>query len=145
MSRRFYLGVASLNHITTAVELGVCQFGHGNRSSVAELGPGDWLVYYATREFMDSGDKVQAFTAIGEVSNGEIESVSKDGRAFYCRPVEYRIGAREVSVREVLDDLTFVSDKRNWGISFRGSKREIPGDDFRVIAKAMGIAPPDED
>ena len=70
---RYWIGVASRDHVRKAVEGGFCQFSHGSDAAVRRVQPGDGIVYYSPREQMRGGEAVQAFTAIGMVA----EAVSK--------------------------------------------------------------------
>jgi hypothetical protein len=48
------------------------------------------------------------------------------------------VPAQEAPIRPLLDSLSFVKDRRQWGMVFRRGLFEIPEADFRVIARAMG-------
>src|SRR5262245_38022876 len=68
---RFWIGVASHDHVIRAVQGGFCQLGHGKAQPARRLKPGDWLAYYSPREGYREGETIQAFTAIGRVKPGE--------------------------------------------------------------------------
>lgn len=137
---KYWLGVASLEHVAIALKAGICQFAHGKMSAVKTISPGDWIVYYSPKDKMDGGKSVQAFTAIGQVEAGDVKSVETGEDIHYQRPVNYRISAEPAAVRPLLNDLSFVKNPKNWGLAFRLSKREIEPDDFATIAKAMGVS-----
>ena len=65
-----WLGVVSADHVARAVDLGVAQIGHGRKTGLARMDPGDLLVYYSARETI-GGDPLRAFTAIGRVADGD--------------------------------------------------------------------------
>jgi len=67
---RFWIGVASRDHVRRGVAGGFCQLGHGKAAPIRRLAPGDWIAYYSPRESYPDGALLQAFTAIGEVSWG---------------------------------------------------------------------------
>lgn len=144
MTPRYYLGVASLDHVREAVEGGFCQFAHGKMAAVTNLAPGDWVVYYSPGETIGGDSNVQAFTAIGEI-NGTFDralSRARHGDAtHFRRSVKYHPMAEHAAVRPLLHDLSFVTDPQRWGVAFRTSKREISRADFTIIASAMGIPP----
>lgn len=43
------------------------------------------------------------------------------------------------SCRALLDDLSFIKDKKKWGFPFRKGSFKISFEDFELIAKKMGI------
>jgi predicted RNA-binding protein len=47
--------------------------------------------------------------------------------------------AREVPIKPLLEELTFIKDKKKWGFSFRRGSFEIPSSDFELIARNMGV------
>lgn len=139
LDRKCWLGVASLEHVNSAVEQGICQFSHGKMSAVKNISSGDWIVYYSPKDKMEGGTAVQAFTAIGQVAAGEIEPSKKKDDIHYRRSVNYRASAQYAAVRPLLSKLSFVKNPDRWGLAFRLSKREIKSSDFKIIAEAMGI------
>jgi hypothetical protein len=58
---RYWVGVASRDHVEKAVQGGFFQAKHGREGPVKRMSKGDYVC--STRR----GDAVQAFTAIGEV------------------------------------------------------------------------------
>ena len=64
--RRYWLGVASRDHVKTGVAGGFCQLSHGKSGPLMRIRPGDGIVYYSPRTEMRGGDPVQGFTAIGD-------------------------------------------------------------------------------
>jgi EVE domain len=73
-----------------AVKGGFCQLGHGREAPVRRLAVGDRILYYSPRERMHQGAVLQAFTAAGEVLEGEVYRVeTKTGFRLYRRNVSY--------------------------------------------------------
>ena len=139
---RHFIGVAAKEHVDRGVEGGFCMLGHGRRGFVAGLQKGDWLFYYAPRERLDDGARVQAFVAAGRVTDDAPEPVETATGRVWRRRMAYVEGAVIAPVRPLLDRLSFVHDPARWGLAFRGSKREISREDAEVIAGAMGIRLP---
>lgn len=135
---RYWVGVASRDHVRKAVEGGFCQFSHGSDAAVRRVQPGDGVVYYSPREQMRGGEPVQAFTSIGMVTAGEPKRPSGDGGFRPSRrPVNYA-KATDASIRPLLDQLSFTQGKTHWGQTFRRGLLPIEAGDFSLIAKAMG-------
>lgn len=64
---RFWVGVASKDHVLKAIEGGFCRLCHGKNNLLKRLNPGDWIIYYSPRTALSDGERVDAFTAIGQV------------------------------------------------------------------------------
>jgi hypothetical protein len=136
--RRYWIGVASRDHVRAGVAGGFCQHCHGKASAVARLRPGDRIVYYSPRERMRDGAPVQAFTAIGEIRAGAPRQADMgDGFLPWRRDVHF-FAATEAPVRPLLAALSFTRGRRNWGYVFRRGIFPIAAEDYRLIAQAMG-------
>lgn len=135
--RRYWIGVASHEHVRKAVSGGFCQFSHGSGAAVRRVQPGDGVAYYSPRSQMRSGHPVQAFTAIGIVCAGEPEQAS-DGGSF--RPIRRKVDyarAKEAPIKPLLDQLSFTRERTHWGHAFRRGLLSIEPVDFALIAMAM--------
>jgi hypothetical protein len=101
--------------------------------------PGDWIAYYSPTRTFQGKDRCQAFTAIGQIEEDEIEQAAlPDGSAAHRRRVRY-MPFREAAVQPLIEDLAFIPDKARWGYSFRRGFLEVDGSDFRRIAVAMRV------
>jgi hypothetical protein len=135
---RYWIGVASQDHVMKGTEGGFCQLCHGRSNPLKRLTPGDWIIYYSPRTAMNHGDVVQAFTAIGQILEGEPYLFNMgDGFVPYRRDVQF-IAAQTAPIRPLLADLSFIKNKQSWGYVFRFGLLEIPESDFHCIATAMG-------
>ena len=136
---RYWIGVASKDHVVAGVEGGFCQLCHGKSNPLKRLTPGDWIVYYSPRTVRNSGEVLQAFTAIGQIIEGESYPFDmSNGFVPYRRDVRFLL-AEEVPIRLLLDNLSFIKNKKSWGYVFRFGLLEIPSSDFQSIAMAMEI------
>jgi EVE domain-containing protein len=136
--RRYWIGVASSDHVETAVREGFVQLGHGKAGPLERLAPGDGFAYYSPRETYPGGPVLQAFTAIGKVAGNamyEVNGASVE-RAFR-RPVQY-FDATAAPIKPLIDKLTFIRSKKHWGAAFRFGLVRIPEADFATVATAMG-------
>ncbi len=137
--RRYWVGVASRDHVRRGVAGAFAQLGHGKRPPLARMAPGDWIVYYSPRTRFPDGEPYQRFTAIGEVLTGEPYQVRmSDDFVPYRRAVRF-LRVEEAPVQPLLPGLAFIKDKRRWGYLFRRGHFEISERDFRLIATAMGV------
>jgi predicted RNA-binding protein len=136
-ARRFWIGVASRDHVRRGVEGGFAQLGHGKATPLRRVHPGDWLIYYSPGTRRDGGDPVQAFTGIGEVEGDEVFQADVGGGvAPWRRRIAFR-SCREVPIRPLIQRLSFIHDKQRWSYVFRRGLVEIPRADFVLIAAEM--------
>ncbi len=134
---RYWIGVASREHVRLGRRGGFAQFGHGNLGPAKRLSKGDWVIYYSGKETYDGPTLCQQFTAIGRVLDAEpIQVEQSPGFQPYRRRVRYERAA-EVSIRPLIARLSFIKNKARWGAPFRFGFLEIPAADFRTIAARM--------
>ena len=138
---RYWVGVASYEHVKAGVAGGFAQLGHGKHAPIRKLNPGDWIVYYSPKTAMSGGEPVQAFTAIGKVKPGGAYQVEPTDEFHpFRRDVDYRRGARPAALAELRERLSFTRERgSHWGMAFRRGSFEIPHEDFALIARAMKI------
>ncbi|QPC82543.1 EVE domain-containing protein [Phototrophicus methaneseepsis] len=142
MSQHYWVGVVVKDHILKGVDGGFCQLGHGKKSYVQRLAPGDWLVYYAPRTTLKDGDPVRAFVALGQVKEGDVYQ-HQEASDFHPwrRDIDYSSGT-EADIYPLLDQLSFIQDRTHWGMQFRRSLFEVSRADFEIITEAMGVSLP---
>lgn len=136
-----WIGVVSRSHVQIGVRGGFIQLNHGKKATVQRLKAGDWLAMYSPRTEYPDGSPLQAFTALGVVTTGEIYQVemSPDFKPYR---VDVRFqSCKEAPIRPLLDALSFIRDKARWGAAFRFGYLKVPQADFGVIATAMGCVP----
>jgi len=134
---RFWIGVVSASHVKFGVLGGFAQLCHGKSASLRKMRAGDWLIYYSPRTDMTNGTTLQAFTAIGEVVDDKAyEYRMSESFVPFRKNIRY-ISCREVKIRDLLEQLSFTRQNRNWGYSFRYGHFEIDRQDFLTIANAM--------
>lgn len=141
---RYWIGVASRDHVRAGVRGKFAQLGHGKAAPVRRLSKGDWIVYYSPRTAFKSGEVLQAFTALGQIIDDSPRQAEQTVDFHpYRRSVRFE-KAREVAIHPLLERLSFTRGHDNWGVHFRRGSFEISKDDFIMIGSAMGVAPPIE-
>lgn len=135
--RKYWIGVASKDHVENGVKLGICQFCHGKSGPAKRLSQGDFVIYYSSKHRMDGADPYQKFTAIGIVQDEipyqvEMENNFKPFR----RNIEY-LKAQHVDIKPLIPLLPFIKNKRAWGSVFRFGFLEIDQESFEIIAHEM--------
>lgn len=136
---RYWIGVASREHVTRGVTGGFAQVCHGKEGPLKQMRKDDWIIYYSPTIKFGEKDPCRAFTAIGQIEEGEPYPFQmSDDFVPYRRNVKF-LPAKELSILPLLDSLTFIQDKKKWGFPFRRGCFSIPEADFKMIAEGMGI------
>lgn len=136
---KHWVGVVSREHVMTGVKGGFCQVNHGKEAPLKRMSKGDHMLYYSPRERIKDGEPIQAFTAIGTISDDGPYQVQQTERFHpYRRNVDY-YAAVDAPIRPMLDMLSFSKGNKNWGMILRRGLFEITDADYAIIAKAMGV------
>ena len=136
---RYWVGVASHEHVKAGVTGGFAQVCHGKCSPLKKMNPGDWIVYYSPVEIFESNIACRKFTAMGKVDNREPYEVSMyEDFTPWRRDVAF-VPVTPVAIHALLHILSFITNKVHWGMIFRRGCFEIPKHDFQQIADAMGV------
>lgn len=134
---RYWLIVVSRNHVMNGVRWGIAQANHGKAAPLKRMRVGDGIVYYSPKVEFEGNEKLQAFTAIGEVTGESVYQFDMGGGFVpYRRDVKYK-ECIEVPIQPLIPALTFIKDKTSWGYMFRFGFFEIPKVDFDLIASQM--------
>jgi EVE domain len=145
-----WLVVASADHVAMGSRGGFVQAYHGKPAPMRRLQPGDRVVCYSPSQRYSpshasrSRDRLQAFTAIGTVRDGDsyrADPGGTDGGAGFQpwrRDVAWH-DAEPVAISALRAALSFMHEK-NWGYRLRQGLVEISDADMVAIAEAMFTA-----
>lgn len=134
---RYWVIVASKNHVMNGVRWGIAQANHGKAAPLKRMQAGDGVLYYSPKVEFEGNEKLQAFTAIGEVTGETVYQFDMGGGFVpYRRDVKYA-ECVDVPILPLIPALTFIKDKTSWGYMFRFGFFEIPKVDFDLIASQM--------
>ena len=143
-SPRYWIAVASAEHVARGVEIGIMQVCHGKGGPLRRIRPGDRVIYYSPTATFGGADRLQQFTAFGIVRAGEPYRVSMSADFHPCRrDVDY-LPAQPAAISRLLDQLDITRDRRNWGWKLRMGLSEITATDGALIAMAMKVPLPPE-
>lgn len=136
MMTKYFIIVASKDHVISGVAHGIAQAGHGRKDFVSKMSKGDWIVYYSSKDKFEDGKAYQKFTAIGQVADDEIYQPERKDFKPYRRNINYKT-AVEAEIKPLLLQLDFIQNKKRWGFYLMSGFKEIEKKDFEVIEKAM--------
>lgn len=134
---KYWIIVASKDHVKTGIAAGIAQACHGKASPLKRMRKGDSIVYYSGKQSFGKPGKCQEFTAIGTVKDDEVYSFQM--MPDFCpfrRNIEF-YESKDVSIIPLIDDLDFISNKKSWGYPFRFGFFEINEHDFKLISSKM--------
>jgi EVE domain len=131
-----WLGVVSADHVARGVSLGIAQTNHGRRTGLARMRPGDWMVYYSPQQRLGEQVPVQAFTAIGTVTDDEIWQADEGTFKPWRRRVSYRADAHWAPIADLRGQLELTAVP-NWGYQLRRGLILLSDHDLIVVREAM--------
>lgn len=136
---RYWIGVASKEHVKRGVLGGFAQVCHGKAGPLNRMEEGDWIIYYSPTINFGKKEPCQSFTAIGKIKGGEPYTFAMSEDFIPWRRDVAFVQSLEAPINGLLDQLSFIQDKNKWGFPFRRGCFEISREDFQVIAKAMRL------
>ena len=137
MTTRFWIGVASREHVHLGIAGSFCQLCHGKAYPLKRMAVGDWLLYYSPKEHFGEDTPCQKFTAIGKVIGEKVYAHEMHpGFVPYRRDINF-LESVDAPIRPMLSQLDFIADKSRWGYAFRFGHLEIQRNDFEAIAMRM--------
>jgi len=134
---RYWIAVASAQHVRRGVAGGFMQVNHGKAAPLRRIRPGDQVAYYSPSDVYGIKDGLQSFTALGLVREGEpYQGVMGEGLMAFRRDVAW-FKTQDAPISGLLDRLELTAGRRNWGQAFRFGLVEISERDGALIAAAM--------
>lgn len=135
----YWIAVACREHVKRGIAGNFCQVCHGKLGPLKKMTADDWIVYYSPTITFEEKAPCQKFTAIGRVSpNQPYQCQMSIDFIPWRRDVAF-LPAKEVSIRPLIDQLSFIPNKDRWGFPFRKGIFSIPPCDFRLIAQSMKV------
>lgn len=111
---RYWIVVVSKDHISRGIAGGFIQANHGKQVPLKRLTTNDWVICYSPKLRFDANEPCQAFTAIGQVLDDEINQ-HKMSYNFtpYRRNINYYT-CKEVAIAPLIMQLEFIKNKNSW-------------------------------
>jgi hypothetical protein len=136
-SERYWITVASKDHVERGVGGGFMQANHGKPGPLRKLHISDWVIFYSPKVTYEGDQKLQAFTAIGQICGRDVyQHKISDNFTPYRRDVHF-YSCREVPFIPLIAQMQFIINKKAWGYHFRFGFFEIGKTDFELIRSKM--------
>lgn len=137
--KRYWIGVASREHVKSGVKEGIAQVCHGKQTALKRMASGDWIIYYSPTKIFGQKEACRTFTAIGIIKDKPPYQYAMSETFIPWRRDVAFVPAQEIEILPLLDKLSFIKNKEKWGFVFRFGLLEIKRDDFLLIATMMGV------
>lgn len=134
---RYWIGVASRDHVINATNGGFAQLCHGKEAPLKKMNIGEWIIYYSSKASFKERTPYQKFTALGKVKDDIVYQFDMGNNFMPFRRNINFISCRETPIHPLIPHLTFINDEKRWGYSFRFGYFEISEKDFKLIAEKM--------
>lgn len=134
---RYWIAVASREHVQRGIHGGFAQVCHGKPGPLKQMSRGDWILYYSPVIHFGEPEICRAFTAIGIIKEGEPYPFAMSNDFTPWRRNVHFLSAQEAPIAPLIEKLSFIKNKKKWGFLFRRGCFEILENDFNLIAEAM--------
>lgn len=134
---KYWIIVASKDHAQRGIKAGAVQANHGKAAPLKRMKVNDWVLIYSSKEHYDKGDKYQKFVAIGQVKDDEVYQFEMTENFKPYRRSMTWYDCEEASIAPLIEQLSFIKNKKQWGYPFRYGFFEIGEADFNVISTQM--------
>lgn len=136
-SEKYWITVVSKDHIMRGISGGFMQANHGKPGSLKKLHVNDWVIFYSPKTTYAGNEKLQAFTAIGQVTGEKIYQYQMSQDFIpYRRDINF-YPCKETPFIPLIPQLDFILNKKAWGYHFRFGFFEIGERDFNLIKEKM--------
>jgi hypothetical protein len=135
----YWINTISRDHVRIGIEGGFTQANHGRDTTLRHLARGDLVAFYSPRTSYPDGDTLQRFTAVGRVVDDSPYQAEMTPTFHPWRRQMRFLACEESSIQPLLDELSFIIDKKRWGYPFRRGLFQISAEDFERIARSMKV------
>src|SRR3990167_10864737 len=106
---KYWIAVASKEHVIRGKKEGIAQVCHGKQNPLKQIKDKEPYPFKMSDDFVP-----------------------------WRRDVKF-LKAKDIEIEPLINDLSFIKNKKHWGFVFRYGLFSIPLDDFKLIASNMGI------
>ncbi|RZJ48081.1 MAG: EVE domain-containing protein [Flavobacterium sp.] len=137
LKSKYWIIVASKDHVKNGIAEGIAQTCHGKASPLKRMKRNDFIIYYSGKQTLGKPEKCQEFTAIGQVKDEEVYQfqMSEDFCPFRRNITFFE--HQDISIVPLINYLQFIQNKQSWGYPFRFGFFEINQHDFDLISSQM--------
>lgn len=148
-SRRYFLLTGSKDHMETWIKHGFIQQKHPHR--IERIKEGDYVVCYASKVDFSSNRPYRKIIGVCRAVDDGHETLSgaamkksaeAEGTAYcydscFRRRVEFLPLKGHIDIAPIIPKLSFVRNKKSWGLYFISGFREVDKADFDTLASGL--------
>ncbi len=142
----YWLISVSEDNFLTCIKVGIFGGTNSKQKAFSKMEKGDRLVFYVSHKYVHTQiPKISEFRGVGTTTGHSFWDTEKiwesPSHEVYPIRIPFRmdISKKAVPVRDLLDDLDFVTAKNTWWLAFFNTPREISKKDFEKIEKSLKI------
>jgi EVE domain len=135
---KYWIAVASADHLVRGKQGGFMQVNHGKAAPLKRIKKGDIVAYYSPLKTYGGTEKLRAFTGLGRITS---ETPYEGDMGEGLKPFRHNVSwfeTQDAPIECMLQKLGFTKGKTNWGYQFRFGLFEVSENDIKTIAEAMG-------
>lgn len=134
---KYWISVASKDHVKSGIEQGIAQACHGKASPLKRMRKDDFIIFYSGKQSMSKINPCRQFTAIGQVADDDVYKFQLSDDFCPSRRNIVFLPSADVSILPLINELEFIQNKKSWGYPFRFGFFEINKHDFDLISSQM--------
>lgn len=145
MANKFWIVTISEDNLEIAIERGLIGLPAKRKHYIESMTEGDTMVFYISKKragYYDRNGCVCDFGPIAKITgptsyNNELIWKSRFGEIYpWRRNISLTLNKR-VNARNIISKLTFIHNKRKWGLCFITGIREITPKDYQTLFDAV--------
>ncbi len=116
MNQRFWIGVASKEHVLIGVKGGFCQLNHGKRSGLDRMKKGDYIIYYSPKQMFEDKTPYQKFVAVGKIKSDTYQVKMSETFHPFRKDVLYLKQVQDIPIQSIkCDEMTAIKPLLRFG------------------------------
>jgi len=145
MANKFWIVTISEDNLESAIEHGLIGLPAKRMYSIESMAEGDTIVFYISKKrvgYYDRKGTVSNFGPIAKITgpafySNELIWKSRFGEIYPWRRNISLVLNKRLSAHQIASKLTFIRNKRRWGLCFIQSTREITSKDYQTLFDAI--------
>jgi predicted RNA-binding protein len=131
----------TLDNLSLCIKHGLIGMSGNNKLRVKNIYKDDLIVFYVSKEHYNTNvNPTKEFHSVAQCKGMPFidnKKIWNGNLIFETRLPIKVINQKKCKIEPLIDKLSFIKNKKNWGSAFFSGARQIPPEDFFVIMKAM--------